>query len=119
MYVDAKSFKAGYSKAFLSNVRTLPTVTRIEVAKAYFAGMKPGEIAKEYDITVQRVISIAQWYDRRRYDERRKMIAQVEAPALVPDLEPLHEPITARDGVYVVEKHGVRVSLPYVSILGA
>jgi transposase len=117
MYVDTKSFKAGYSKTFLNRKNVLPTSSRIAIAKAYYAGMRPKELAEEYGISVQRVMSIAEWYDRRQYEERKAARKQIVAPVMVHEPEPVVQLSTVRDGTYSVTKHGVQVTLPFVSIL--
>jgi len=123
MQIDARPFKAGYSAAFLSKLHHEKIATKRQIARAYFAGANLKDLAEEYGISVQKVMTIAKWYDAQAYQARRLAKAMVEAPALqMPEPEPAERPAieTRPDGtrVYTVEREGIRISLPYVSILG-
>lgn len=124
MQIDARPFKAGYSAAFLSKKHHEKIATKRQIGRAYYSGCSLKELAEEYGISVQKVMSIAKWYDREAYKARRLAKAMVEAPAIqMPEPEPVERPAieTRPDGmrVYHVEREGIRISLPYVSILGA
>lgn len=122
MYVDARPFKAGYAQAFQSRTGADRFATRRQIAKAYLAGCSPKELAGEYGISVQKVIAIAQWYDRERM--RARTLAKIAAtPKPEPKPEAVIAPIEAMADAetYTVEKRysdsrTTRITLPLLSI---
>jgi hypothetical protein len=135
MYDDGRHYRARYNPAFLGTVRakapSLPPRTRVAIAKAYYAGCAPLDLAKEYGITPQNVSLIARRFDQQRYEERRRAYRkrQEDQPKAVEPPKPVIPQIEVADNrTYVVMKidysapigHGrvQRITLPYVSILG-
>lgn len=94
---------------------SLSIATRTNIARAYLAGCKPSDLAAEYGIKPAHIALIAKRYDADRYQARKRGTGGrpariITAPPLAPE----------RIGdTYVVEHEGMRISLPFVSILRA
>lgn len=133
MEIDARPYRAGYNPAFLkqkgfssqSGPHKLNGDDRAAIAKAYFAGMGPKELADQYGITLPHVTQIARRYDEERYLARRiirEARAVIDAPSMdTPVPAPIPEPVPAiidRSGeFYVVHRDGMAINLPMLSIL--
>lgn len=125
MYVDARAYKPGYNPSFLASKGGLKSpLTKRDIARAYLAGTPAKELAAEYGISVQKVIGIAQWYDRERINARRLAMALANPEpqkAAKPKIAAIQGDLEAK--TYVVEKrYGEcvnrinRVTLPLLSI---
>lgn len=89
---------------------------RASIAKSYYLGLSPTFISHEYGIPAGHVIMIAKRHDaamfeanRRRTPRPRRTIESVRVNAV--------QTITNASDRYYVERLGIRVALPMVSIL--
>lgn len=102
MFVDARPFKAKLSPVLLSKKYHEKIATKRQIAKAYFAGADLKELAEEYGLSIQKIMAIANWYDREKTTARR--LAKVMAEMRV---EP--EPVELTQAVEDVERPGTYV----------
>lgn len=117
MYVDTRSYRPGYAVPAKKEARKLNGDERAAIAKAYYAGCTPSELAEHYGITTAHVMKIAMRYDEDRYRARRKAYAE-RFIAKPPSIEmPESEPVAAEPSPYhVVNINGMAISLPKISI---
>lgn len=115
MYVDTRSYRPGYAAPAKPEPRKLNGDERAAIAKAYYAGCTPGELAGQYGITPAHVMMIARSYDQSLYRARRKAYA-ARRIAHAPSIEtPEPEQIEASP-YHVVAINGMSISLPKISI---
>jgi hypothetical protein len=115
MQIDARPFRAKYSAAFLSKKYHEKIATKRQIARAYLAGADLKELAEEYSLSIQKIMSIANWYDRERAAARR--LAKVIAPEPVQVEEPSQaQEDPQRLGTYTIDILGTLVTLPLLSI---
>lgn len=115
MYVDTRSYRPGYAVPAKQEARKLNGDERAAIAKAYFAGCTPSELAGQYGITSAHVVKIAMRYDEDRYRARQRTYADrfIAQPPSIEAPEPQSvEPSPHR----VVTINGMAISLPKISI---
>lgn len=117
MYVDTRSYRPGYAVPAKQEARKLNGDERAAIAKAYYAGCTPSELAGQYGITTAHVMKIAMRYDEAQYRARRKAYADrfIAKPPSIETLEP--EPVAVEPSPHhVVTINGMPISLPKISI---
>lgn len=106
----------------------LHTQARHHIARAYFAGAKPCELAEEYGQSQAFIIATARWFEKRLMERQRKTAAmrmrQFQAMAAnraarkevdTFRIVPLNSAEGRELGIMAVRQQG-KPSMPYVSI---
>lgn len=115
MYVDTRSYRPGYAAPAKPEPRKLNGDERAAIAKAYYAGCTPGELAGQYSITPAHVMMIARSYDQNRYRARRKAHA-ARRVAHAPSIETPEPVMVEPSPHHLVTINGMAISLPKISI---
>jgi hypothetical protein len=94
----------------------LPKDIRASIAKSYYLGLSPTFISREYGIPAGHVIMIAKRHDQAMFEANRR---RPPRPRRSVDIARIIETQSATSSPdrYYVERLGIRVALPMVSIL--
>lgn len=89
---------------------------RASIAKSYYLGLSPAFISHEYGIPAGHVIMIAKRHDQAMFEANRR---RPPRPRRSVDIARIIETQSATSSPdrYYVERDGIRITLPMVSIL--
>lgn len=91
---------------------------RAKIARTYFLGEPVKEISREYGMPAAQILMIAKRYDAERYKQRAKhTTAGRKRLHIVPPPEAPEMPADLQADRYTVERDGMRITLPMISIL--
>lgn len=117
MQVDTRAYRPGYSPQLLAKKWLENAALKRQIARAYLAGANPKELAEQHNLSVQKVMSIALWYDRERVRARRLALAAGATPKVAMPEPTAAEVAEPESPHYVVRVDGMAISLPMLSIL--
>uniref|UniRef100_Q11LV1 Uncharacterized protein n=1 Tax=Chelativorans sp. (strain BNC1) TaxID=266779 RepID=Q11LV1_CHESB len=107
----------------------LNPMARHAIARAYFAGARPSEIAQDWGVSLEYVLAQARWLEKRRLERQAKIAAKrlrefqhtaqiihVSFGRSKPEIVPLKSAVGREMGIKAYQEKG-KVTVPYVSII--